>query len=277
MSAASLRSCVISARARKRAALLAIEVAYRDLLVTEDHTYKLQNHGKLPPRARSCRSRDTELDSSTPSAASRSALLTVAISAFGARMLEPLSCPSVLLKVAGSYPALASRFRPSLCGIAPAGLGCCCSGAGGPPAHDAPIVTSDEVREAFELLAEPGMNMLVRAKILHAAATSPLLQHKPLSQHEWTEMRRVVGIDDNCNGLVPCARFIAALSVLPPFPKEPKKPGRCSCCCRWWSRAVHKSSALRENVPVNQYAEAADLEQGMCDGDGALGARTIAI
>ena len=145
-----------------------------------------------------------------------------------------------------------------------------------PNSHDLPIVTTDDVRSAFELLAELGRSHLLSVKVLHAATTSPLLQRRPLSPGEWGDMCSVLGITDPSTNIVALARFNSALAVLPPFATDPKPPSRCAlccCCCRWAYRAVRGTSRQKQD---GTYAEASDLE-GMSDEDGALVSRAIAI
>ena len=95
---------------------------------------------------------------------------------------------------------------------------------------DFPVVTTDEVHEAFELLTDMSSGQ-VHGAVLRRAVTSALLLRRPLVPSEADDLFKTVGVD--ASGLVSEARFSALLSVLPPMPPPPKPPScyeRCRCC-----------------------------------------------
>jgi len=127
------------------------------------------------------------------------------------------------------------------------------------------IVTTDEVKAAFELLAVENVPGHARGDVLRRAVTCPLLLHMPLEKAEADELFRIVGIDGR--GLVSCARFNGQMSVLPPMPPPPSRPG----CCRRFLRSLRITKA-----PARHY-DAADLSDDGTSLGSSEGLRPIAI
>ena len=94
--------------------------------------------------------------------------------------------------------------------------------------NDFGIVTTDEVKAAFELFEAEAAPGHARVEVLRRAITSPLLLRRPLERTQVDDLFRKVGVDGR--GFVSCARFNGQLGVLPPLQLAPKRAGCLGKC-----------------------------------------------